>query len=49
MQLQVLSNYSYLVIIYLHTVIWYQIFLSNANNMHAVIWFQVFLYNTNDL
>ena len=32
---------------YLHTVIWYQVFLSNTNNLHMVIWYQVFLSNTN--
>ena len=26
---------------------WYQIFLSNANNLHTVVWFQEFLSNTN--
>ena len=25
------------------TVIWFQVFLSNTNNLHTVIWFQVFL------
>ena len=24
-------------------VMWYQAFLSNANNLHTVVWFQVFL------
>ena len=28
---------------------WYQVFLSNANNLHAVVWFQVFLSITNNL
>ena len=26
-----------------HTVIWYQVFLSNTNNLQIVIWFHVFL------
>ena len=33
----------------LHTVLWYQVFLSNINNLYTIIWFQVFLSNTNDL
>ena len=28
---------------FLYTVIWFQVFLSNTNNLHTVIWFQVFL------
>ena len=36
------SNYSYLIrIICLHTVLWFQVFLSNTNYMQAMIWFQV--------
>ena len=27
---------------------WYQIFLSNANNLETVVWFQVFQSNTNN-
>ena len=33
---------------FLHTLIWYQVFLSNANNFHTVVRFLVFLSNTND-
>ena len=33
----------------MHTVTWFQVFLSNKNNLHIVIWFQVFLSNTNNL
>ena len=29
--------------------IWYQVFLSNTNNLHMFIWYQVFLSNTNNL
>ena len=32
----------------MHTVIWFQVFLSNTNNLHTVVWFQVFLSDTND-
>ena len=32
----------------LHTVISYQVFLSNTNNLHTIIWYQVFLSNTNN-
>ena len=35
-------------IISLHTVIWFQLFLSNTNNLRIVIWFQVFLFNINN-
>ena len=35
--------------LFLHTVILYQVFLSNTNNLHTVVWFQVFLSNTNNL
>ena len=28
---------------------WFQVFLSNTNNVHTLIWFQVFLSNTNTL
>ena len=38
------SNYSYLIII----ISWYQVFISNTNNLHKGILFQVFLYNTNN-
>ena len=31
------------------TVIWYQVFLSNTNNLHTILWYQVFLSNTNNL
>ena len=34
---------------FLLTAIWYQVFLSNTNNLHTVVWFQVFLSNTNNL
>ena len=33
----------------LHTVMGYQVFLYNTNNLCTVIWFQVFLSNTNNL
>ena len=33
---------------FLHTVILYQVFLSNTNNLHTVAWFQVFLSNINN-
>ena len=32
----------------LHTIEWYQVFLSNTNNWHTVVWFQVFPSNTNN-
>ena len=28
-----------------HTVIWYEVFLSNTNNLNRVIWYQVILFN----
>ena len=28
--------------------IWYQVFLSNTNNLQIVLWYQVFLSNTNN-
>ena len=34
---------------FLLTVLWYQVFLSNTNNLHTVLWYQVFLSNTNNL
>ena len=35
-------KYFYLItIICLHTVIWFQVFLSNSNNLQTVVWFQV--------
>ena len=33
----------------LHTIIGYQVFLSDTNNLHAIILFQLFLSNTNNL
>ena len=33
---------------FLHTVIEYQVFLSNTNYLHTVVWFQVFLAITNN-
>ena len=36
-------------IICLHTVVWYQVFLFNTNNLQTVLWFQVFSSNTNNL
>ena len=33
----------------LHIVVWYQVFLSNTNNLLTILWFQVFLSNTNNL
>ena len=32
-----------------YTAIWYQVFLSNTNNLHTIIWFQVFSSNTDNL
>ena len=29
--------------------VWFQVFLSNTNNLHTAVWFQVFLSNTNNL
>ena len=37
------------VIICLHTVIWYKVFLSNTNNLHQTVSFQVFVSNTDNL
>ena len=37
-----------MMIICLHTVIYYQEFLSNTNNLYTVIYFQVFLSNNNN-
>ena len=34
---------------FLHTVIWYQVYISNTNDLHSNIWYQVFLSNTNNL
>ena len=33
----------------LHTVVWFQVFLSRTNNLHTDVWFQVFLSNTNNV
>ena len=30
-----------ILIIHLYAVIWFQVFLSNTNNLQAIIWFQV--------
>ena len=40
------SNYSYsmIIIIYSYTVVWFQAFLSNTNNLQAIKWFEL----TND-
>ena len=35
-------KYSYLIVICVHTVIWFQVFLFNANNLRTIIFFQVF-------
>ena len=32
-----------------YTVIWYQVFLSNSNDLHTVVWFPVFLSHTDNL
>ena len=34
---------------FLHTVVWYQVFQSNTNNLNMVVWFQVCLSNNNNL
>ena len=36
-------------ILCLQTVIWYQVYLSNTNNLLTIVGFQVFLSNTNNL
>ena len=33
----------------MHTILWYQVFLSNINNLHTILWYEVFLSNTNNL
>ena len=33
----------------MHTITWFQVLLSNTNNLPMAIWFQVFLSNTNNL
>ena len=33
---------------FLHTVIIYQTYVSNINNLHTSVWFQVFPSNTNN-
>ena len=39
------SDYSYLLkIICLHTVMWFQVFLSNTYNLCTIIWFQVTVF-----
>ena len=40
------SNYSYLIIIYLPIVVWFQVFLFNTDNLQAIRWFQVTNDNT---
>ena len=35
-------------VIFLYTVIQYQLFVSNTNNLYIFVWFQVFLFKTND-
>ena len=39
---RVSNKYFYLIVICLHTVIWFHIFQSNNNNFHIIILFQVF-------
>ena len=49
LSLEVKESRSLYIYIYIFpTVIWYLVFLSNANNLHTVVWFQVFLSNTNN-
>ena len=37
------------IIVWLYRVIWYQVFLSNTNNLHTDVWLQFFLSPTNKL
>ena len=39
--------YFYLIIICLHTVIWFQVLLSNTKNLQTIIWFHLFESNAN--
>ena len=34
---------------FLHTLVWFQVFQTNTNNLLTFVWFQVFLSNTNNL
>ena len=44
------SNYSYLLImIWLHAVILFQVFLSNTNNSYKMIWFSNYIYFNENL
>ena len=33
---------------FLHTNVWFQVFLSNTNNSNTVVWLQIFLSNSNN-
>ena len=33
----------------LHTIVWFQVFLSIKNNLHPLVWYEVFLFNANNL
>ena len=48
---KIVHIYIYLVVSLelLYIVVWFQIFLSNTNNLHTDVWFQVFQLNTNNL
>ena len=39
----ILSSSFYKGVDFLHTVIWYQVFLSEINNLHTVKWIQVIM------
>ena len=41
-------KYSYLIQIIFQTVLRYQVFQCNTNNLHTVLWYQVFLSNINN-
>ena len=44
-----LSNYSYLIIIfYLPTLLWFQVFLYMTNDLFLITWLRVFISNTNN-
>ena len=34
---------------FLFGLLWYQVFLSNTNNLHTVVWFKVYLPNINNV
>ena len=40
--------FTYKFLDFLYTFIWYQVFLSNTNNLNIVVWLLVFLVNTNN-